>query len=280
MKLLYPVILLTLCFVMITAAQTNYLTNGGFESWTNGLPTGWTTDILSVTESTNAHSGSAAVKLGNYLFLGIAVLPGELYQAAPAAGSSFSLKGWYQLKSDSGDGFFVTIFASKVGATVGAGEQKFFQVQSVYTAFAVGVDMYPSTTADTCSINIMMLPNSTTSKSHITAYALIDDLVLDNTVTGVASKGFALPSTYQLLQNYPNPFNPSTEIEFTIAQEQHVTLKVYNVMGQVVETLVDGQLPQGRYKKMFDASKLASGMYLYELKAGTFLQVNKMLLMK
>lgn len=140
--------------------------------------------------------------------------------------------------------------------------------------------MYPSTTADTCSINIMMLPNSTTSKSHITAYALIDDLVLDNTVTGVASKGFALPSTYQLLQNYPNPFNPSTEIEFTIAQEQHVTLKVYNVMGQVVETLVDGQLPQGRYKKMFDASKLASGMYLYELKAGTFLQVNKMLLMK
>ena len=200
MKLLYPVILLTLCFVMITAAQTNYLTNGGFESWTNGLPTGWTTDILSVTESTNAHSGSAAVKLGNYLFLGIAVLPGELYQAAPAAGSSFSLKGWYQLKSDSGDGFFVTIFASKVGATVGAGEQKFFQVQSVYTAFAVGVDMYPSTTADTCSINIMMLPNSTTSKSHITAYALIDDLVLDNTVTGVASKGFALPSTYQLLQ--------------------------------------------------------------------------------
>jgi len=89
MKFLYSVILLTLCFMMITSAQTNYVQNGGFESWTNGLPTGWTTDSLSVTKSTNAHSGSAAVKLGNYLFLGLVALPGELFQSVPAAGSSF-----------------------------------------------------------------------------------------------------------------------------------------------------------------------------------------------
>ncbi|HTY11934.1 MAG TPA: T9SS type A sorting domain-containing protein [Bacteroidota bacterium] len=88
------------------------------------------------------------------------------------------------------------------------------------------------------------------------------------------------PTDFALHQNFPNPFNPSTEIEFTIAQQQHVSLRVYNVMGQEIETLVDGQLPQGRYKKVFDASRLSSGTYFYKLEAGSFAQIKRMMLVK
>jgi len=278
MKPLYYLILLLLCFVTIASAQ-NYLQNGGFESWTGSVPTGWITDSLYVAKSTTAHSGSAAAKLGNYIIFGTIAGPGELYQATPATGSSFSLKGWYQLKADSGDGFFVTITATKLGALEGAGEGKFNQAQSVYTAFAVGTEMLPNAATDTCLVEIMMLPGSS-SKYHITANVLFDDLVLDNTVTGVRNDEFVRPSSYQLSQNYPNPFNPSTEIEFTIAKQQHVTLRVYNMLGQEIETLVDGQMPQGRYRKIFDGSHFASGTYLYVLQAGTFMQVRRMTMVK
>jgi hypothetical protein len=86
--------------------------------------------------------------------------------------------------------------------------------------------------------------------------------------------------TYQLSQNYPNPFNPATQIEFTIPREDRVTLKVYNIMGQEVETLVNERMPQGRYRITFDGSRLASGMFFYRIEAGSFSQVKRMTLVK
>lgn len=279
MKTFYCVLVVVLCLGTISSAQTNFIKNGGFESWTNNLPNSWITDASSATKTTAVHGGTYALKLNTYLYFGAFAYPGSISQNIPVTGSTFTLRGWYQLHSDSGDAVSVTMLAMKAGAYVGAGDKRFTASTSAYTAFAVGMVMDPNTTADTCSLLLTMEDNGSGS-AHVGSYALFDDLVLDNSTTGVRSNEFARPSNYQLSQNYPNPFNPSTEIEFTIAKEQHVTLKVFNVMGQVVETLVDGQLPQGRYRKLFDASKLASGMYLYELQAGTFLQVKRMMLMK
>jgi hypothetical protein len=232
------------------------------------------------TKSTTAHSGSFALRLGNYLLFGVITAPGTIYQTTPVTGSSFSLKGWYQLKSDSGDGMFISIIASKGVQAVGAGAKDFYQAHSAYTAFSIGVSMGSGQTADSCTLGFIMEPDTTSSTSHLTAYALFDDLVLDNTVTGVSGQEFAHPLSYQLSQNYPNPFNPATEIEFAIPTEHHVTLKVYNMMGQEIETLVDEQLPQGRYKKAFDASQLSSGVYFYRIQAGSFSQVKKMAVVK
>jgi hypothetical protein len=89
-----------------------------------------------------------------------------------------------------------------------------------------------------------------------------------------------VPTAYTLSQNFPNPFNPSTKIEFAIPMQSRVTLKVYNVLGQVVATLMDGMLGAGTHQVTFDASKIASGVYFYRLEAGSFTSMKKMMLLK
>jgi hypothetical protein len=97
--------------------------------------------------------------------------------------------------------------------------------------------------------------------------------------TAVREDG-AVPRAFQLAQNYPNPFNPTTTIQFSIAQKGHVVLEVFNILGQSVARLVDGELSVGLYHVTFDASRLSSGVYLYRLQAGDFVRTQKMVLMK
>jgi len=89
-----------------------------------------------------------------------------------------------------------------------------------------------------------------------------------------------IPSGYTLSQNYPNPFNPSTEIQFTLTSGGYTTLKVYDMLGKEVATLVNENLNPGTYKTKFDASRLASGTYVYTLTSNGARLNNKMLLMK
>lgn len=86
--------------------------------------------------------------------------------------------------------------------------------------------------------------------------------------------------TFKLEQNYPNPFNPSTKIEFSIPASSQVELKVFNILGQEVATLVNESLKAGNHAVTFDASRLATGVYLYRISAGTFVSTKKMLLLK
>ncbi|MFA6541181.1 MAG: N-acetylmuramoyl-L-alanine amidase [Bacteroidota bacterium] len=88
------------------------------------------------------------------------------------------------------------------------------------------------------------------------------------------------PLTYKLSQNYPNPFNPSTTIYFEIPEKQRVVLKVFDIVGREVATLVDAELNAGRYSKVFDASRLSSGMYFYRIGTTNYREVKKMMLMK
>jgi len=101
-----------------------------------------------------------------------------------------------------------------------------------------------------------------------------------NGVTGVETAKSNLPTGYGLNQNYPNPFNPSTIISYSIPRESNVALKVYNVLGQEVSTLVNKMQSAGNYSVSFDASRLSSGVYFYTIKAGSFMQVKKMMLLK
>ena len=88
------------------------------------------------------------------------------------------------------------------------------------------------------------------------------------------------PLSYELGQNYPNPFNPSTVINYSIPENGLVVLNVYNLLGEKVATLVNKVQEAGKYEVSFNASNLASGIYIYKLKSGSFNLVRKMLLMK
>jgi hypothetical protein len=89
-----------------------------------------------------------------------------------------------------------------------------------------------------------------------------------------------VPLVYALMQNYPNPFNPTTLIQYTVPERIHVSLKVYNVLGQEVALLVNEEKTAGRYDARFDAKNLSSGAYFYLLRAGSFVQLRKLMLLK
>jgi photosystem II stability/assembly factor-like uncharacterized protein len=96
----------------------------------------------------------------------------------------------------------------------------------------------------------------------------------------VPVQGSPSEKKFALQQNYPNPFNPSTTISFTIPNAAVVSLKVYDVLGREVATLINGRLAAGTHESIFNASKLSSGVYFYKLQAGDFVQTKKMLLVK
>jgi hypothetical protein len=89
-----------------------------------------------------------------------------------------------------------------------------------------------------------------------------------------------LTRSFSLAQNFPNPFNPNTSLKYEIGSQQFVTLKVYDLLGREVSTLVNEEKPAGRYEVKFNANMLSSGIYFYRLQAGSFIETKKMLLLK
>ncbi|HMQ80396.1 MAG TPA: T9SS type A sorting domain-containing protein [Ignavibacteria bacterium] len=95
-------------------------------------------------------------------------------------------------------------------------------------------------------------------------------------ITNISS----VANEFSLSQNYPNPFNPNTKINFSIPKSDYVSLRVYDMLGREVSVLVNGQLTAGEYQADFNAKGLSSGMYYYSLRAGEYVDVKKMVLVK
>jgi len=119
---------------------------------------------------------------------------------------------------------------------------------------------------------------------HLSSNAYIEFPI--NTLGGMRGDLFAeenpteTAGRFELSQNYPNPFNPSTVISYNLPDAQNVQLKVYDLLGKEVKTLVSGIQNPGSYNVTFDASGLASGIYFYRLTAGSFTEIKKMTLVK
>ncbi len=113
----------------------------------------------------------------------------------------------------------------------------------------------------------------TTEQTQVIAPTYFDDIVS-------VDEGSNTPSSFKLEQNYPNPFNPSTTIQYTIRERGYVTLKVFNVLGQNVKTLVNREQSAGRYKILFNANHLPGGLYFYQIKTNTLTETRKMSLIK
>jgi hypothetical protein len=102
----------------------------------------------------------------------------------------------------------------------------------------------------------------------------------DQIPVSVEERSFTAPGSYGLAQNYPNPFNPTTTIRYAIPRPGHVILKVYNLAGQEVATLVSEKKPAGAHEVGWNAGDLPSGVYVYRLQAGEFNEAKKVLLVK
>ena len=112
-----------------------------------------------------------------------------------------------------------------------------------------------------------------------TIYGIDQTFAAQGSITDVGSS-LAKPERFHLYQNYPNPFNPQTTIEYELPEMAHVKIVVYNVLGQNVQTLIDGIQNPGRNQVEFKATGLPSGVYFYQLHTGLFFDTKKMLMMK
>lgn len=164
------------------------------------------------------------------------------------------------------NGLIATIFFS-LSPTTSAG---MITIDSVNQVISLGDDYYFYT-------NIVI-----SDPSGLTSYfpGFVEGAIEVLTPTDVADDHGAVPSKFELGQNYPNPFNPSTTIEFSLPSGSQVKLQIFNVLGQVVETLVDEYLSAGTHQINFDASDQPSGVYFYRLSHSGGIDTKKMVLVK
>jgi len=214
-----------------------------------------------------------------YLFVAFVATTGEYWPGATNADSTAFYKGMFTFSSDSGATWSVP---EKFTPDDTPGEPL---LDWRYVSI---VPESPVSPADDDVITIhMVMQGDTIPASNVNAtgtqptaisaqyYHFSGDLL----VVGVDNEP-SLVNTFNIEQNYPNPFNPSTSIKYSLAEAGNVSLKVYDVLGEEVATLVNSTQNAGSYNVNFDASNLASGLYIYTIQTGNFVSSKKMMLLK
>ena len=115
---------------------------------------------------------------------------------------------------------------------------------------------------------------------HCSPHPFMVDTIVVGTPTGVDGQSSSTPEQFEVSQNYPNPFNARTAIEYSLPQDSHVRIVIYNLLGQNIETLVDQVQTAGIQRVVWNAADVPTGVYFYRLETGEFTQTRKMLLAK
>ncbi|MBW7886890.1 MAG: T9SS type A sorting domain-containing protein, partial [Bacteroidetes bacterium] len=143
------------------------------------------------------------------------------------------------------------------------------------------ISSYTSAKTDAADLGIVTLRQGNSSAApQLKIDGIRIGTTWPGTTTGIAERKNTLPAEFSLSQNYPNPFNPATVISYQVPEAGKVTLTVFDMLGREVNVLVNAEQAPGSYSVPFDASQLSSGIYLYQIKAGNFVQTKKMLLLK
>lgn len=143
---------------------------------------------------------------------------------------------------------------------------------------------FTPTTANQWASKVFMMPVGTNKVRFIAKSGYGNNLFIDNitsgTITGIGTQISLTPESYNLAQNYPNPFNPVTTINFSLPKTSKVSIKIYDVLGKELRTLVNETKPAGVYDISFDASSFSSGVYFYRIEADNFSDIKRMMLIK
>jgi hypothetical protein len=271
-----------------TIGQTDTFQDGTLNSWSSGAPNptppinissggpqGSNDSYLRVTSSGGGSAGSKLVInntnqwKGNYISSGI----GSINMFLMNEGSSV-----LQMRIALLSGSTSCSSVDPIIVPVGSG---WFAVN--FPIFASALTGGTVNTILTNVTEIRLLHRSTpgTAGDPISAQLGIDNITATATPTNVHSEPSASPKVFNLSQNYPNPFNPTTIINYELQNSGFVTLKIYNVLGKEVATLVDAEMEvEGTHSVLFNASGLSSGIYFYRLEAGSNTQVKHLVFMK
>jgi hypothetical protein len=174
-------------------------------------------------------------------------------------------------------------FSVCLGDTFASGNSSFNYVFDDKTYDEIQYSIYPDLVNATYNFARGMGLTSETGEFYYSGLvgAVINGIVYgDTTVTNITEKENKIPTEVKLYPNYPNPFNPSTVISYQLPAKSIVTLKVFDVMGSEVAILANEEKDAGNYQVVFDAKKLASGIYFYTLRAKNFTSTQKMILIK
>lgn len=284
MKTKYLYNLLFSLALSFTLLAQNEIPNASFENWGNVDPDFWTTfnsnGDPNVFSTEDAYDGSIAARMevisGN-------IAPPRL-QSNNGSGEPFSVSqnynyliGYYKFSPLNED--VVYLYAQLHGDVGQGGREGMLAVSepaSEWTQFVIPLIEYQAGPVNQGTISIQMenLPSL-----NIGSYFIVDALEFLMDLTSVENEDYLLDK-FSLKQNYPNPFNPSTKISWQLPISGYQTLKVYDVLGNEVATLLDEFKEAGSYEINFDASLFSSGIYFYKLQAGTFSETKKMVLIR
>lgn len=275
-------ILSALLFAGSIAAQ---IPNSGFEQWSGSNPTDWVAGNVEgytlVMPSTNPMSGQFAARLETkavFNNLIPAVLSsGPSGEGFPVTQRHGQLSLYYKFhKTVSTAYLYISVGFKKGEDGIGAGVLAINEPAENYTPITIPVTYINDEIPDLGEIFIQVTDQFLNPAAN-GSYAEIDNLSF-SILSDVDEESNL--NSFSIDQNYPNPFNPVTSINYQLAKSENVLLKVYDIIGNEVATLVNERQPAGKYSVNFNASNLSSGIYLYRLQAGDYIQTRKMTLLK
>jgi len=264
--------------------------NGDFEVWTiSGQPGYWITNNINWPVDCRQVFPGAPAYNGNMCALGLVDTCAELSKLIPPILYSDlipldnyrpeALHGFYKFFPLGNDRFSASVLLYKNNSVIGESILISDSEVTEFTEFVLNINYSATDTPDVALIIFTIDSSLTGSKLHQGSKWYIDYLFF-GPISDVDDQDTNIPNSYSLSQNYPNPFNPSTTIKYQIPQLSFVSLKVFNLIGKEIVTLVNEEKPAGIYEVTWYAENLPSGIYFYQLKAGDFIESKKMILLK
>jgi hypothetical protein len=278
------------CFCLFIAHSFNInaqIPNAGFEDWEtdpdgNYNPVGWQTTNSFPIVTVEPYSPGCQ---GNYAMTVKTVNVGFSFPGAAFIETAYNFnqrptKFFACVKSNimTGDQALIMLALMKGDSVIAAMDSCTFKIDSTISQFT-NLEFPITYISNLMPDSLIIIITSGLLNSQVGTELTVDEIGFIFGASDVLNNE-NLPEEFELYQNYPNPFNPTASIKYQVSSISNVSLKVYDVLGKEVATLVNEEKEGGVYTATFDATGLASGMYLYRLQAGSFIETKKMILLK
>jgi hypothetical protein len=297
-------IILTLVLFLLQFSSFPQIPNSSFENWTGGNPDNWTTNNIigylePVTKSGDAHSGSFSAKMEMMTALNTLFQPvlnaGQPGVGVPVSQRHSKINFYYKyFPTTTSVSLVISVGMYKNSQFIGVGVGSTKSGSGSFTKMTASINYFGQEVPDAATIYVTLI-DSLFNPSSVGSYAIVDDFYFDQLIGVQYYENDQYH--FSLSQNYPNPFNPDTKISWQSSISGWQTLRVYNILGREVATLVDEYKPAGVYEVTFDGKDLPSGAYIYKIQvmpstllrtegeeaniqAGSFTAIKKMILLK